>query len=115
MLLVDLIWIKLVAGKKYKKMIYDIQNEEMKIKMIPALLTYVVMTLLFILFASTDQTNSSNIKNFLLGFLTYGVYDLTNLSLINKFDSVFALADMTWGGFLFMITYKIYSHINPLI
>jgi uncharacterized membrane protein len=105
-ILVDLIWINFVAGPKYNKMIYNIQNEEMKIKILPALIVYVCMGLL-LLFGS-----SSNIKNFLLGFLSYGVYDMTNLALINKFDVKFAIADMTWGGILFMVTYVLSNYIE---
>ncbi len=106
-ILIDLIWIKFIAGKKYTKMIFDIQNEEMKIKYIPAALVYVFMTILLMLFAS-----QSNIRNFLLGFLSYGIYDFTNLALINKFDAKFAVADMTWGGILFALTNKIALEIN---
>ncbi len=106
-ILIDLIWLKFVAGEKYTKMIFDIQNEEMKVKYVPAILVYVFMTVLLMLFGS-----ESNIRNFLLGFLSYGIYDFTNLALINKFDGTFALADMTWGGVLFALTNKIALKIN---
>jgi uncharacterized membrane protein len=101
--IVDLIWIQLFAKNKYRKMIKNIQNEELQIKIIPTLLVYVFLTLLFILF-----TNKSNIKMFLLGFLTYGIYDMTNYALLNKFDRNFAIFDMIWGGFLFTITNYIF-------
>ncbi len=106
-ILVDMIWLKFVAGKKYKVMIRDIQNEEMKIKMIPGMLVYVFMTLLFILFYQ-----NSMYKMFLLGLLTYGVYDFTNLAIINKFDKTFALYDTLWGGVLFAATYLITKKFN---
>jgi len=106
-ILIDLIWIKFIAGPKYSKMINDIQGEPMKIKYLPAMLVYVFMTLLFILFSS-----QSNIRNFLLGFLTYGVYDFTNLSLLNKFDKKFAVLDALWGGILFTITNKVIKKLN---
>lgn len=96
-IILDLIWIKLVAGPKYTNMIFEIQNSEMKIKPIPAILTYVAMTLLLLLFVS-----SSDYKNFLLGALSYAIYDLTNLSLLDKFDANFALYDSLWGGILFL-------------
>jgi len=106
LILIDIIWIKVVAGKVYKNMIRDIQKEELKVKVVPAVFVYVVMALLLLLFGST------NIRNFLLGFLSYGIYDLTNLALINKFDAKFAILDMIWGGFLFMATYYIMLRIN---
>jgi uncharacterized membrane protein len=106
-ILVDIIWIKFIISEKYNKMMIEIQNEEMKIKILPAILVYVCMTFLLILFSS-----DSNIKNFLLGFLTYGLYDLTNLAIINKFNAPLAFADMTWGGILFAIVTKLALKIN---
>lgn len=105
-ILIDLIWINLFAAKKYKTMIKDIQNENMKIKMIPAGVVYICMTLLLLMFGSSD------IKNFALGFLSYGIYDMTNLSLINKFNQTFAIFDMIWGGILFASTYRVANMIK---
>lgn len=105
-ILIDLIWIKYIAGPKYKDMIFDIQHSELQIKPIPAILTYVAMTLLLLLFVS-----SSDYKNFLLGALSYAIYDLTNLSLLDKFDANFALYDTLWGGLLFMIVGRL-SNLN---
>lgn len=101
-IIIDMIWIKLLAENKYKKMIKDIQNEELKIKILPAIFVYIFMTLLLILFR-----NTSNINIFLLGFLSYGIYDMTNYSLLNKFDFNFAILDMLWGGILFSIVNKL--------
>lgn len=101
-IIIDMIWIKLLAENKYKKMIKDIQNEELQIKILPAIFVYIFMTLLLILFR-----NTSNINIFLLGFLTYGIYDMTNYALFNKFNLNFAILDMIWGGFLFSIVNKL--------
>ena len=106
-ILIDLIWLKLIAGPKYSKMILNIQGEPMKAKMVPAFLVYVFMTVLLMLFGS-----QSNTRNFLLGSLTYGVYDFTNLAIFNKFDKVFALLDTLWGGVLFTLVYKINRELN---
>ena len=94
-----MIWIKLLAENKYKKMIKDIQNEELKIKILPAIFVYIFMSLLLILFR-----DKSNISIFLLGFLSY---DMTNYSLLNKFNFNFAIIDMLWGGILFSIVNKL--------
>jgi uncharacterized membrane protein len=101
-ILIDLIWLKLIAGPKYSKMVYNIQGQPMKIKMVPGLLVYVFMTILFMLFSSQSDT-----RNFLLGALTYGVYDFTNLAIFNKFDKAFALLDTLWGGVLFTLVNRI--------
>jgi len=101
-IVIDMIWIKFLAENKYKKMIKDIQNEELKIKILPTIFVYIFMTLLLILFR-----NTSNINIFLLGFLTYGVYDMTNYALFNKFNLHFAILDIIWGGILFSVVNKL--------
>ena len=107
LVLIDLIWLKLVAQKRYQKMILDIQHTELKVKLLPAFLTYVAMTMLFIMFHQPDT-----FKMFMLGFLSYAVYDLTNLTLLDNFDPMFAIADMVWGGVLFTVVYKTALKIN---
>ena len=106
-ILIDLIWLKLIAGPKYAKMVYNIQGEPMRIKSGPAMLVYVFMTVLFILFSSQSDT-----RNFLLGSLTYGVYDFANLAIFNKFDKVFAVFDALWGGVLFTLVNRINTELN---
>lgn len=106
LILIDLIWLKLFAGPKYKVMIRDIQGNDMKVKLFPALIVYILMTLLLVLFGSTDT------RNFILGLCVYGVYDMTNLTIFNKFDTTYAIADMIWGGVLFLLTYKVHKMIN---
>ncbi len=106
-ILIDIIWLKFFAGPKYTKMILNIQGEPMKTKMGPAALVYVFMTVLLMLFGS-----QSNIRNFLLGSLTYGVYDFTNLTIFNKFDTLYAVLDTLWGGILFAIVGNINKKIN---
>ena len=101
-IIIDMIWIKLVAENKYKKMIMSIQNEELNMKIIPAFFVYIFMSILLILFRNTTKLNV-----FLLGFLSYGIYDMTNYSLFNKFDFKFAILDMIWGGILFSIVNKL--------
>jgi uncharacterized membrane protein len=101
-ILIDMIWIQLFAKNKYKKMIKDIQKEELSLKIFPAILVYVFMTLLLLIFR-----NNNLINIFLLGFLSYGIYDMTSASVLNKFDIKFGLLDMIWGGILFSIVNKL--------
>lgn len=103
---IDFIWIKLVAQRAYKKIVRDVQKEELQIKIIPAIFAYISMTLLLVIFSS-----ESHLKNFFLGLLTYSVYDTTNLALFKNFDPKFAIADVIWGGVLFM-TSGYLMHLN---
>jgi len=111
-IIIDMIWIKFLAENKYKKMIKDIQNEELKIKILPTIFVYIFMTLLLILFR-----NTSNINIFLLGFLTYGVYDMTNYALFNKFNLHFAILYPTDKNIKVkgVLTAEVFKHLKKSI
>ncbi len=95
--IIDFIWIYFYMADKYKTIVFDIQKSPLNIKIIPALLTYVAMTLLLILFPNLDNKTA-----FLLGLLSYAIYDLTNLTIFDKFDAKIGLYDIIWGGILFL-------------
>jgi uncharacterized membrane protein len=48
---------------------------------------------------------------FLYGVILYGVYDLTNYSLIDRWPWRMTLVDITWGGFICAVT----SYIGVLL
>jgi uncharacterized membrane protein len=50
------------------------------------------------------KENKSVLDAFILGFCTYGIYETTNLSLLNKWDYNIALIDTIWGGILYALT-----------
>ena len=90
----------------YEKLIKDIQGTEMKIRIYSALFVYVCMTILLLKFR-----NNNILDMFLLGLLTYGIYDFTNYAIFTKFDFKTALVDMLWGGVLFALVTKLSNFI----
>ena len=104
MLLLDGIWIYLVAGNAFSSMVQNIQGSAMKIRPGGAIVAYAAMILLFNQFITKE---SSGWDAFLLGFLAYLIFDGTNYALIDKWDLKTAIVDATWGGFLFWLTSKI--------
>ena len=109
LLVIDLIWLKFVMGNKFNKIIYSIQNSELKIRIIPTIFVYIFMSLL--LYYGIKQ-NFPVLKLFGLGFLIYGIYDMTNYATITNYKLDVALIDMTWGGILFGLVGYIYKKIN---
>ena len=101
-LIIDMIWLKFYMKDIYVKLVKDIQGEEMKIKIYGALLVYIFMTILLLKFR-----NNNILDMFLLGLLTYGIYDFTNYAIFTKFDFKTALIDMIWGGVLFTLVAKL--------
>ena len=95
--LIDLPWLYLTS-KTWSSMILDIQNADVNIKMLPALVVYIALGIL-------QQFPSSIAEAFLLGLTVYAVYDFTNLATFNNYYYSFALLDTLWGGVLFTLVY----------
>lgn len=104
MLVLDFIWISIVAGNQFKKMTESIQGSEMIVRPLGAFVAYSAMIMLFYTFVRKDDPDW---KAFLLGALAYALYDGTNYALFSKWELKTAIADVLWGGTLFYLTKKI--------
>jgi uncharacterized membrane protein len=107
--IIDMIWIQTFAKNKYQIMIKDIQGEPMKLNMRYAVACYIIIALLVLLLINKNFGYS---ELFLAGLFTYGIFDLTNASVFNKWDIMFGLADMIWGGILFLSTGYVFNKIK---
>lgn len=81
-----------------------------------ALPVYVLLALAVVCFvlpkAATDNPILSvALWGALMGFIVYGVFDLTNISILKDYPPLFALADVSWGIFVFagvsVLTWKV--------
>ena len=110
LLFIDIIYLTFLGGKPFMNMVSKIQQNEAKLNKLSAVVTYVMMIILMHQFViDEDFTNQ---KVFLLGFLTYGIFDFTNMALFSKYDIFIAIQDTIWGGILFMITNIIFNRIK---
>jgi uncharacterized membrane protein len=105
-LILDGIWF-FIMKDIFAKLIYNIQNKKIEIKIIPAIITYIIMTCGFYYFIINNKNNI--IDAILLGFFVYGIYEFTNLSIFDNWSVEIVIMDILWGGFLFGITSKILS------
>ncbi len=103
--LIDAIWLKIISDK-FTKQIVNIQNSEMKFRIVPAILCYVALIFgLYYFVINTNETRERKILNaFLLGLVIYAVYETTNYATITKWTSEIAIMDTIWGGVLFALT-----------
>ena len=92
--------------KTWESQVVKIQRVVMKVKFLPAFLCYVL--LIFALNYFILRTKRSVLDAFLLGFVIYGVFDLTNLAIFKKYDSYIAYIDMIWGGILYALTTSLF-------
>ena len=107
--IIDMLWIQTFAKNKYEVMIKDIQGEPMKLNMKYAVICYIIIALLVLLLINK---NFNYIELFLVGLFTYGIFDLTNASVFNKWDMLFGLADIIWGGILFSASGYLFNKVK---
>lgn len=115
LMVLDIIWLSL-NSKYYSNMIKTIQNKELKINMIYALFTYILMIASIILInipfikskinksdSKKDIIKKSLLYSGLLGLFIYGIYNGTNLATLENYDIYVALKDTLWGFVIYTI------------
>ena len=119
LLILDLLWISLVMGKLYKKMIPQIQSAEMEVNNKYAILSYLtlVFAMNFYVIPNISTNNYKDLINhgFILGLIIYGVYDFTAAAVLKNWDKKTMVIDIIWGGILFYLTPLITNLIFELI
>lgn len=107
LLILDILWLTLFMGDRYQTMIPMIQKQKMQINYYSAAGAYLLMIYLLIFVVHKYKMDLT--ESFIFGFCLYGVYDLTCGAIFNDWNFGLALIDMTWGGFVYMMTIYIMS------
>mgnify|MGYP001382118065 FL=1 len=105
--LVDAGFLYLMKNNFYT-MIKKIQGSPLKMKLIPTVACYII--LVSSLYYFIVYKKGSYLDAFLLGFFIYGVYETTNMAIFKDWSPKVGLIDLTWGGFLFLITSYLYKN-----
>lgn len=100
-LLLDFIYMQIIYNK-FNNLIINVQNSPIKLNIIGAILCYPLI--IFMLYYFIIKEDKSILDAFILGFCTYGIYETTNLSLLNNWDINITLIDTIWGGILYALT-----------
>ena len=85
-------------------------------RLLPAAIAYLLMGLSIYGFVvpSLTKENFNQVswqKGALLGFVIYGIYDMTNIAIFNKYTWTMGIMDWMWGTFLFGLTSWIFGYI----
>ena len=106
---IDSLYLTLIGGPIFSNTVRRIQNDDMNINVLGAILSYLLIILSINKFILLEDKVPS--EAFVLGFCIYGIFDFTNLAIFKKYDFSTAIVDMIWGGILFyvttLLTYKI--------
>ena len=98
---IDFAYLSVIKGH-FARQIAAVQGSPMVVNLFGAVVTYVL--LIFGLNYFIIRPGRSARDAFLLGLVTYGVYDFTNLALLSKWQLFTAVTDTLWGGTLFYLT-----------
>lgn len=94
-------------GNNFVRMITKIQASQMKVRIIPAIIVYILIFgawAYFIYNVRKRYTLKENVlRGFILGFTTYGIFDFTNLAIIKGWELRNAIVDTFWGGILYAL------------
>jgi uncharacterized membrane protein len=105
--ILDYIYLK-SSGNIFSKLITNIQNSPLKLRIYPTIVVYILIFLMWIIFIYNQKdkfTFKENIfRAFLLGMCTYGIYDFTNMAIFKDWTINVAIMDTIWGGVLYSLT-----------
>jgi uncharacterized membrane protein len=101
MLIIDMIWLT-ARAKYHNDIIRSVQGSDPKIRIIPAILIYVLIPIAVMVFAVLPSTEieTAALRGAFLGLCMYGVYDLTNYATLTNYTLEMTITDMAWGSFL---------------
>lgn len=96
-IIIDIIWLGLVAKKLYAKHLGYIMAE--KVNFLAAIIFYVVFIIGLVYFAvmSVSVWWMALLNGALLGFIAYATYDLTNLATLKGWPLKITIIDLVWG------------------
>lgn len=97
-----------LMSNNFQNMIKKIQGSPLKMKIIPTIFCYII--LISSLYYFIIYKKGTYLDAFLLGFFIYGVYETTNMAIFKDWSPSVGLIDLTWGGFLFLITTYFYKN-----
>ncbi len=118
-LLIDMIWLGLVAKNFYAKHLGYIMRPD--VNWLAAIIFYLIFIVGLVWFVITPALDKGSWANALLfgalfGLITYATYDLTNLATLKDWPLIVTIVDLIWGTALSasvsVITYFIANKIS---
>jgi len=107
--IIDAIYLNAMKDS-FGSMVTSIQRVVMKVKILPAILCYILI--IFGLNYFILNKRQGVLEAFLLGFVIYGIFDMTNMALFKKYKWNLAIIDSLWGGVLFALTTAIVNALR---
>ncbi len=115
--IIDYIWILLVMKDQYTKMVPNIQNSPMDIRILSAIISYIfiifsIITLVLPNIKKQTLLIDSLYYGGLTGLASYGMFSFTNYAIFKNWSLKVVLLDTIWGFILFSLVTYIYSYYS---
>ena len=122
-LVVDLPWVAFGAkalNVDWNSAVEIIQKSPIKIKKIPALISYIIIAVCIYYFGVRDRLNNNLSEQFIdsvmIALAIYGSFDLINYAIFSETPLLIVLSDIVWGiisvSLTVIITSKIINSLN---
>jgi uncharacterized membrane protein len=104
-ILLDYIWLGIITKKflieQFGSLI-KVKNGSIQIKLLAGILTWLVIAIGVFIFAVNPSQSLAQalLLGATFGFITYTIYDLTNLTFIVNYPLKFIFVDIAWGTVL---------------
>jgi len=117
-LVVDAIWLGLVAKKFYADQLGSLMRQD--IKALPAVAFYLLFAVgLVILAVRPEQTDTALLPaalyGALIGFIAYGTYNMTNYATLNDWPIKMTLVDWPWGTGISALAAAVGAYVKSII
>jgi uncharacterized membrane protein len=89
--------------------IKNVQNKPLKINWTYLILCYLLVS--FTIYYFVIKERKSILYSFILGFCINGIYETTNMTILNNWNQNIVIIDTIWGGLLFSLVNYIYNYI----
>lgn len=113
-IVLDATWLT-INYSYHMKLFESIQKSPLTVRLVPAILVYILIIVVVYFFAVKESTSLSNaiLRGAGLGFAMYGLYDLTNYSTLTNYTLQMTLTDMTWGTVLCSLLAAVGFYLKP--
>ena len=107
-------WIYLSSFSNYfSKVFKEIQGSKLELKIPSAALCYVFIV--FSIYYFGFVLNIGLLNMFILGFIIYGIYELTNHATIKNWPLFMVIVDTLWGGILYASSFSVSNYLLSLV
>lgn len=106
LLILDYLWLWIITKdfiiKEFWNLITVENDGSIKLNLVAWIIAWLVISAMIVTFVTLKYDNIWDIVLYwaLLGFMSYSMYDLTNLTFLNNYSIKFTIVDIAWWTFV---------------